>query len=293
MVEILAQAETLLAERGIATARLDAEVLLGHVLGTTRAGVYARLASSLSPHQCKQFWNLVQHRTQREPLHYLTGVREFWSLEFTVTPEVLIPRPETELLVETGLRLLSQAQSQSEIHRPRILDIGTGSGCIAVALAKEVPNAELWAVDISEAALTVAQGNTQCHGVSDRIHFQHSDLFSALSPANEQFDLIVTNPPYIARPNLATLQPEVRDWEPRTALDGGNDGLDFYRRLVCEAPSYLGSSGVLVMEVGAGQAEDVRLLLRRQRNFSTSDSVQDYAGHERVIVAYKGEFRIS
>jgi release factor glutamine methyltransferase len=287
---LLAKAETVLAERSIETARLDAEVMLGHALGLTRAGVYTHLATSLAPCQCERFWDLVQRRAQREPLSYITGVREFWSLELLVTPEVLIPRPETELVVDTGLQLLSRSQSRGrKTYGLRILDIGTGSGCLAVVLAKELPEAEVWAIDIEPAALTVAQHNAQRHQVSRRIHFQQSDLFSSLSSTEEQFDLIVSNPPYIARSALSTLQPEVRDWEPRTALDGGDDGLDFYRRLVNETPSYLRSGGWLVMEVGAGQASDVLSLLHSDGNWHWPErfSVQDYAGHERVIVAYK------
>jgi release factor glutamine methyltransferase len=275
-----------LSTQTIDTARLDAEVLLGSVLGVDRAGVFSRLTQSLSASQYSEFWRLLQRRAKHEPLQYITGVREFWSLEFRVTPGVLIPRPETEILVETVLQLLSQAPSPKPQASSRVLDIGTGSGCIAITLAKELPQAELWAVDISPDALTVARENARRHGVEDRIHFLQGDVFPPLSHTPLLFDVIVSNPPYIARPEFTTLQPEVRDWEPHVALDGGSDGLDFYRRLVKEGHSHLRSGGWLVLELGAGQFSDVQRLIQAQSNLTVETSVRDYAGHERVIVAY-------
>jgi release factor glutamine methyltransferase len=296
---LLTEAEAILRTQSVDTPRLDAEVLLAHCLGINRAQLYARLSAQASPTDQVAFSQLIKRRARREPLAYITGVREFWSLEFCVTPAVLIPRPETELVVETVLRLLAQATG----HRPqatgclpalrpphsafRILDLGTGSGCIAIALAKEWPEAELWAIDISTAALAVAQENASKHGVAERLHFLQGDVFAPLSKNTVPFDLIVSNPPYIARLDLAALQPEVRDWEPHTALSGGEDGLDFYRRLIEESPSYLRSGGGLVMELGAGQSAEVLRLLRAQRNYIESASVRDYAGHERVAVAYR------
>jgi release factor glutamine methyltransferase len=281
----LSEAEAFLRLHDIDTARLDAEVLLGHALAIARTQLYARLSTILHPDQQERFWGLIQRRAAREPLSYITGEREFWSLSFRVTPDVLIPRPETELLVETTLRLLSQSPRRHHHSPIHLLDIGTGSGCVAIALAKELPRAELWAVDISRAALTVAQENAQRHGVAGRIHFLQGDLFSPMNKERPRFDVIVSNPPYIAHASLATLQPEVRDWEPRTALDGGADGLDFYRRLVEESSFYLHSSGWLVMEIGVGQSSEVLRFIQMQRNFEVDASVQDYAGHERIVVA--------
>jgi release factor glutamine methyltransferase len=287
VASVLSEAEAVLSAQTIDTARLDAEVLLGSVLGVDRAGVFSRLAQPLSSSQCHEFWRLIQRRAKHEPLQYITGVREFWSLEFRVTPDVLIPRPETEILVETVLQLLSQTPSLKPQASSRLLDIGTGSGCIAITLAKELPQAELWAVDISPAALAVARENAQRHGVEDRIRFLQGDVFAPLSNAALLFDVIVSNPPYIARPEFTMLQPEVSAWEPRAALDGGIDGLDFYRRLVKEGQSYLRSGGWLVLELGAGQFLDVQRLIQAQRNLTVETSVRDYAGHERVIVAYR------
>lgn len=270
----------------IDTARLDAEVLLGSVLGVDRAGVFSRFTQPLSLAQCQEFWRLLQRRATHEPLQYITGVQEFWSLEFQVTPNVLIPRPETEILVETVLQLLSPVSGLQSPVSSRMLDIGTGSGCIAITLAKELPKAELWAVDISPAALLVARENAQRHGVGERIHFLQGDLFSPLGNEVLLFDVIVSNPPYIARSELITLQPEVSAWEPHVALDGGSDGLAFYRRLVQEGQAHLRSGGRLVLELGAGQYPDVQRLIEAQSNLTIETCVRDYAGHERVVVAY-------
>lgn len=281
---LLAEAESKLATHGIDTARLDAETLLAHALALDRAQLLARLTSPISPIQREVFQRLIERRIRREPLAYITGKREFWSRDFSVTPDVLIPRPETELLVETTLQLAVQSRT-SNLHLPiHILDIGTGSGCIAITLVKELPSAELWAVDLSPAALTIALDNAQRHDVGKRLHFLRSDLFSSINE-DLRFDIIVSNPPYIAQRDFTALQPEVRNWEPRAALDGGKDGLTFYRRLVSESPRRLRSGGWLIMEIGAGQCSAVMRLVQAQSNFRESFCVQDYAGFDRVISA--------
>jgi release factor glutamine methyltransferase len=198
---------------------------------------------------------------------------------------VLIPRPETEILVETALRLVAQSAVGNPQSPICVLDVGTGSGCIAISLAKELPSAELWAIDVSQTALAVALDNARRHGVDKRMRFLQGDLFSSSNKDSQPFDLIVSNPPYIAHTDLAALQPEVRNWEPQKALDGGRDGMDFYRRLVKESPAYLRPGGWLVMELGAGQCPAVLRFIQAQGNFQESFSVQDYAGLERVIVA--------
>jgi len=332
----LTHATATLTTEGIPNPRLDAELLLVHTLGLTRAGLYARLQEVISEADVQRFHQLLHRRQQREPLQYITGVQEFWSLEFTVTPDVLIPRPETELVVETALRLLSQSSVvsnqysvfskkeekqeargkrqeakvenpslQSAIRLPppsggnplapsvggqstiRIFDAGTGSGCIAIALAKELPGAEVWAVDVSSAALAVAQENAQQHDVAERVRFLQGDLFIPLQNRDLTFDLIVSNPPYIVHSEIHTLQPEIRNWEPRGALDGGHDGLDFYRRLLSEGPQYLRSGGWLVMEIGQGQGTEVMRLARRQPALAAASCKFDYAGCERVVLAQK------
>jgi len=289
--QVFSKAVIELTAHGISNPRLDAEVLLAHALGTDRTGLYTRLHVPLSLEQQETFRVLFQRRMQREPLQYITGVREFWSLEFKVDLRVLIPRPETEVVVETALRLLSQ----SAIRNPQsaILDIGTGSGCIAIVLAKELPQAEVWATDVSADALAVAGENARHHGVAERIRFLQGDLFSPLAGKEDGFDLIVANPPYIARPELAALQPEVRDWEPLAALDGGPDGLDVYRHLLHEGPTYLRTGGWLVMEIGHGQGTAVLRLARERRDLADCRCVSDYAAGERVVIACKVLTRVN
>jgi release factor glutamine methyltransferase len=220
-------------------------------------------------------------------VQYITGAQEFWSLEFAVDPRVLIPRPETELVVETVLRLIAPVSSLQSPVSSRILDIGTGSGCIAIALATELPAAEIWATDISADALTIATVNAQRHTVHQRIHFLHGSLFAPVAHQGHKFELIVSNPPYITRGDLLTLQPEVRDWEPRHALDGGEDGLDFYRHLLDEAPRYLSTNGWFVLEIGDGQDAALMPVLKEHKGFADSFCVPDYAGRGRVVAAQK------
>lgn len=287
LVQLLAWVASEFTAAGLASPRLDAEVLLAHSLGTNRAGLYARLHTVLSPLQSSAFQQLLHRRLRHEPLQYITGVQEFWSLEFAVDPRVLIPRPETEIVVETVLRLLSQSSSFQSPVSSRILDIGTGSGCIAIALATELPDAEIWAADISPDALAVAATNAHHHNLYHRIHFLTGDLFAPLTGQGQVFDIIVSNPPYITRHDLLTLQPEVRDWEPRNALDGGEDGLNFYRHLLNEAPHYLSAHGWLVLEIGGGQDTALMPLLKESKGFADGFCAPDYTGHGRVIAAQK------
>jgi release factor glutamine methyltransferase len=323
IAETVAQATTELANYAISTPRLDAEVLLAHTLGLSRARLYAQMQEVISESQVQRFHYFLYRRQQREPLQYITGIQEFWSLEFYVTPDVLIPRPETELVVEATLTLLDKNQMANgkwqkhqeaggwrlETSSPlpsslkpqasslkgsdtghralRLLDIGTGSGCIAIALATELLQAEIWATDISPAALTIAKENAQRHGVADRIHFLHGDLFTPLADQQLSFDLIVANPPYIAHNDIPLLQPEVRKWEPRSALDGGSDGLDFYRRLLNQSSDYLRPDGYLVMEIGHGQRTDILRLAQQQPDFIMSLCLRDYEGRERIVWTQK------
>ena len=295
----LSWAATELAAHGLASPRLDAEVLLAYSLGTNRAGLYARLYTVLSLPQIAAFQQRVTRRLQHEPVQYITGMQEFWSLEFAVDPRVLIPRPETEIVVETVLQLLNSDEGQRFSPHPsplpkgarefsgKILDVGTGSGCIAIALATELPAAEIWATDISVDALAVATANAQRHHVHQRIHFLQGSVFAPVAHQGYTFELIVSNPPYIAHSGLLTLQPEVRDWEPRHALDGGREGLDFYRHLLDEAPRYLSTNGWLVLEIGDGQDAALLSSLKENTSFTDSFCSPDYAGRGRVVVAQK------
>lgn len=285
----MAWAENRLKTADIDTPRLDAEVLLAHTLHVSRSCLYSRLQETVSDAQKKAFQQNVVRRTQREPVAYITGRQEFWSLEFQVNPGVLIPRPDTEIVVETALRLLAS----SRLTAPRILDIGTGSGCIVIALATELPHAQIWAVDRTQASLSLAQKNAQAHQVGQRITFACGDLFGPVPPGAPFFDLLVTNPPYIASQKIDTLQPEVRLWEPRIALDGGADGLDFYGRLLYDSPDYIRPGGWLVAEIGETQKDAlVQLgqkvqLGHKQCHLRFRTCRQDYAGRDRVTVFQK------
>jgi release factor glutamine methyltransferase len=270
----LGRAHEFLAARGMASARLDAEVLLAFVLGVDRVGVYLRFDQPLAPREIDAYRELVRRRAGGTPVAYLTGTREFWSMPLAVTSDVLIPRPETELLVErvlaehrprdvaggaTSHTADAAASGAGAVGALRILDLGTGSGAIAIALARELPAARVVAVDVSPAAAAVATANVERAGVAARVTVVVGAWTSALD-AEERFDVIVSNPPYIPTATLAGLAPEVRA-EPVLALDGGDDGLAAYRALVPQAAAHLAPGGRLLVEVGEGQAEAVAAIV--------------------------------
>jgi release factor glutamine methyltransferase len=214
---------------------------------------------------------------------YITGRQEFWSLDFCVTPDVLIPRPETELLVEITLKLAADWHAGQPL---RVLDMGTGSGAIAIAVASELPRAQICAADCSTSVLAVARRNAARNGVADRVHFLQSDLFAGLGHLQDRFDLIVSNPPYIRRSEIAQLEPEVSRWEPRSALDGGVDGLDYYRRIAAGAFDYLSPNGATMVEIGADMSASVTALFA-SAGAPDAQVYQDYSGKDRVVVACK------
>ncbi|MCI0369792.1 MAG: peptide chain release factor N(5)-glutamine methyltransferase, partial [candidate division NC10 bacterium] len=260
--------------------RLDAECLLASLLGRDRLHLYAAAEERMPPPVFEVYRALLGRRRVREPLAYLTGTKEFWSLSFGVTPDVLIPRPETETLVEMALARLNELQA------PVIADIGTGSGAIAVALATALPHSRLYATEISSRALDVARANAARHGVLERITFLHGDLVEPLfcPGVGLQCDLMVSNPPYVATEELAGLPPEVR-YEPLEALDGGPDGLDVHRRLISGASTLLKPGGWLALEMTPGQGVALSRLLREQGVFGDIEVTPDLSGRERVIVA--------
>lgn len=259
-----------LAEKGIENARLETEWLLGAALGLDRVGLYVSFDKPLNQDELGAIRGLVARRAKREPLQYILGSQEFFGLDFEVTPAVLIPRHDTEVLVEEALKRAPAAGS--------ILDIGVGSGCIAVALAKHLPEATVQGVDRSAAALALARRNVERHGV--RVTLMEGSLFEPV--AGERFDMIVSNPPYIPTADIETLQPEVRDAEPRGALDGGADGLDLYRLIVSGAPGHLAPGGWLLVEVGISQAPPVVTLFERA-GFGDCFTAQDPNGIDRVV----------
>jgi len=276
---------TYLQACGIESARLDAEVLLAHCLGWERTALYREFGFELTTDQEARFQACVKRRGAEEPIAYLTGVREFWSLPFAVQPGVLIPRPDTEWVVEAALRYAPQFLRQ---HSPcQVLDIGTGSGNIAVAVAASLDACEVTAIDVSSDALVLAQLNAQSCQVAERVHYLCGDLLSPLHPHRACFDLLLSNPPYIAAEELPVLPATVRCYEPREALDGGSDGLCFYRRLLAEGPRYLAVDGMIIVEVGHRQAGEVSCLLQQSLQWKLLEIVKDYGGIERVVVAQR------
>ena len=275
--QVLTGAIQRLAAAGCDSPRLDAEVLLAHVLGQDRAWLYKQpLQAHLDQEVLNRLAELLDRREQREPVAYLTGHKEFFGLEFEVNPSVLIPRPETELLVETALQLTQGRFS------PSIVDVGTGSGCIAVALARRLPAAQVWAVDISPQALIVARRNAQRQTVAGRVDLVQADLLQSVAGP---FDLIASNPPYVSRSELAaTMQPEVARYEPRLALDGGEKGLAVIDRLLAQARTKLKPAGWVLVEIGAGQG---RAALRLAAGYFPGAEIelrQDLAGLDRLLI---------
>jgi len=268
---------------GIDSARLDAELLLGCALGMSREELMIAATRKVSVAESDRYEDLLRRRLNREPLAYITGQQEFWSLGFLVSGDVLVPRPETETLVERALKHLAAINNR---EAPRILELGTGSGAIAVALASELPQAEIVATEIAPAALQIARRNASRNGVSNAIRFLQGDLFTALDQELEKdFDLILSNPPYIPRGEIAHLEAEVSRWEPRAALDGGVDGLDFYRRIIEEAPGYLRQGGAVAVEIGAAIGSLVLALFRNNPAYGDTGVHQDYSGRDRVVIA--------
>jgi len=272
----LERATAFLAAHGVEAARLEAEVLLADLLGADRARLFVE--RSVSAATAARFAELLERRGRGEPLQHLRGRQEFFSREFAVDARVLIPRSETELLVETALRFVEP------IERPAILDVGTGSGAVAITLALERPDARVCASDASEAALEVARVNARRLG-AERVELRRGDLVEPF--AAERFDLVVSNPPYVASAEIEALAAEVRVHEPRLALDGGPDGLDAYRRLDACVDRVLAPGGILAVEIGFGQRDAVcEILARGGRRLAAVE--RDLAGIERVVVVRRG-----
>jgi release factor glutamine methyltransferase len=272
---------------------LAAELLLMHALGRDRTWLYSHPEAAIDPSAVEIYFALIARRAAGEPTQYLTGKQEFWGLEFEVNPNVLIPRPETEHIVEVALERLGPGGPNAAL---RVADVGTGSGCIAVALACELPHATVVATDISAGALEVARKNAVRHGVSDRIQFVETDLLesvlheSQITPDGSgheprPFDLIVSNPPYVSREEAASLPQEVREHEPHRALFGGAAGTEIYVRLIEQAFPLLGPGGVLILELGHNSVPCVRQLLTEKNGWTDVRLTNDLAGIPRVIAA--------
>lgn len=266
-------------EKQLDAPRLSAEILLASAMDCPRIALYTRYDEQPAPEQRRRFRELVQQAGDGRPIAYLTGVKEFFSLPMFVDESVLIPRPETEILVERTIHLARHAQRRVR----RILDLGTGSGCIAVALAVHLPEAQIAASDVSDAAIAVARRNAETHGVAERIEFRSGDLFAPWRD-DDPFDVILSNPPYVADRDASSLPRNVRDFEPHTALFGGANGLEMIRRIAEEAPARLAADGDLMIEIAYDQASAARAALDAA-GWRSIVSYRDLARHERVLHA--------
>lgn len=281
-----------LRDANIAAYTLAAELLLLHTVGRDRTWLYAHPEEPISEDDAERYFALLARRAAGEPAQYITGKQEFWGLEFEVTPDVLIPRPETEHVVEVALDRLAvreiragrrQILTGEGLH---IVDIGTGSGCIAIALAKELPGARILATDVSASAIAVANRNAERHGFGERLHFVQASLFENLTAAASKVDLVVSNPPYIGRKEKGSLMREVRDYEPQVALYGGEEGYELYATLIAQASRALKPGGLLVLELGHNSVPAVQPLLEPPL-WTNVAVANDLAGILRVISAEK------
>ncbi|MFN0110783.1 MAG: peptide chain release factor N(5)-glutamine methyltransferase [Blastocatellia bacterium] len=281
IAETLKQASQQLRAASVANDVLDAQALLAEALDKDRTYLIVNFNEQLGEDLLAKYQALIVRRSSGEPLQYITGHQQFFGLEFEVTPDVLIPRPETELIVEEVIRLVEA----DKLAAPVIVDVGAGSGCIAVALARELEDAEITACDISEAALIVARRNAAKHDLADRVRFIHSDLLSAF-PETEFADFILSNPPYISEAEIPTLQREVRNWEPHLALTDHSDGLSFYRRLLEQSPARLKPGGYLICELGYAQSEAVTAMVDLKM-WEAPRLLDDLQGIPRTLVLIK------
>lgn len=280
--DIMKTMEAILREQGIITARLDAEVLLGHCLNRGRVELYRNGDYVPSNEELSAVNQGLARRLEGEPVAYIIGKKEFWSLEFEVNQSVLIPRPETEFLVENVVELVKQNQSSPV----KILEIGTGSGAISVAIASELKNGQVFAMDISGAALAIARMNARRHGVASRVFFFCGDNGK---PLKEKFDFVVSNPPYISEGEYEYLPREVRNFEPKEALLAGFEGTEFHQEIINNVGPYIKKGGWLVMEIGYGQSKAVERMLRQNGKYDYMSTKRDYAGIDRVVVAKRKE----
>lgn len=280
ILELLKWTTGYFRDHRVDSARSEAEILLAHTLGSRRIDLYLNHDQPLYEHELKQFKQSIKRRLDGEPVAYITGRREFWSLDLAVNPSVLIPRPETECLVEALLPFLDQATGRPK----RVLDMGTGSGAIVIALAHERPEHRYLAMDRSEAALQTARSNARRHKLADRIDWFCGSWDTALAPEGAIFDLIVANPPYVRSRDIDGLQPEIRLHEPRLALDGSHDGLACIRRIIQSGFRYLRAGGLLALEMGHDQRTEIQTLATSTPRYQSVRFIKDYSGIDRVVL---------
>ena len=286
VLEVIQRSTEFLARKGVESPRLHVELLLAHVLKMPRLQLYLNFERTLTAQELETLRALVKRRGEREPLQHILGSISFCGLEIFVNRHVLVPRPETEILAEAGWRFLSGLPA-IPAWPPLALDFGTGSGCIAVALAANAPASRVQALDISEAALLVARENAERHGLTERIEFVCAADFTGLA-SDLRFDLIISNPPYIPSAEIDALAPEVRDFDPRLALDGGEDGLRFYRQIAVEAAERLKPGGRVMLEFGDGQAALVERIFV-ETGWLIEAIEKDLTGRLRILIARRQE----
>ncbi|HKA22136.1 MAG TPA: peptide chain release factor N(5)-glutamine methyltransferase [Blastocatellia bacterium] len=287
IAQAIAEGVRKLHASGIEQERRTAGLLLCHVIGIDRTHLLTKSEEHIDDLKYKVYLRLLERRAAGEPVQYLTGHQEFYGLDFFVTPDVLIPRPETELLIEQVLKIVDA----EGLNNPLIVDVGTGSGCIAVTLAANLFNARLIATDASQPALIIALNNAAKHQVTDRIEFLEGDLLEPLNnrKLTASIDLIASNPPYVDEDLKSSIQREVRDWEPHEALFGGVDGIEFYRRLVSDCPEYLKTGGHLVVEIGYGQLEAIESMVAGSPSLKLVEVTNDLQGIPRTLTMLKSE----
>jgi len=291
-LEILSEATEFLKNYGIEDAGRESEIIITHCLGIDRTAFF-RDNPEIPEKELKKIYELLKRRSGREPLQYILGYVEFYGLKIKVGKGVLIPRPETELLAEVAIKIVTsyklQVTSEYQDSSLSILDLCTGSGCLALALAKEFPDAKVYGTDTSENAIRYAKQNAESNGIKN-VTFLKGSLFKPIKELSTNhfslitFDLIVSNPPYIRKNDIKNLQPEIKDWEPVEALDGGEDGLDYYRTIIPESKGYVKEEGYLILEIGMGQSVDVRKLAV-DSGFKEISLIKDYTGIERILIA--------
>lgn len=286
VLEVIQRSTEFLKNKGVDSPRLQTELLLAHLLSMPRMKLYLNFERQLSQTELDSFRELIKRRGQREPLQHIVGSACFCGLELKVNQHALIPRPETELLAERGWTFLNSLSSVSTINSQpsTALDLGTGSGCLAIALAVHCPGAQVVATDISAEALELATQNAARHNVRGRINFLQGNAFAALE-SSTPFDLIISNPPYIPTGEIQTLQIEVREHDPRQALDGGPDGLDFYRRIAAESRPFLKPGGKIMVEFGDGQTQSIREVFESQI-WIVEAIIEDYTQRPRILIAH-------
>jgi release factor glutamine methyltransferase len=267
-----------LAKAGLPSPRLDSEIIIAHALNISRTDLWKQNQRILTESEIEMVKKYMERRLNREPISQICGHQEFWSLDFVVDENVLSPRPETELLIETALNCIPSPT-------PNILDLGTGSGVIAVTMAKEISKCKVSAIDIDPKALNIAKKNSVRHGVKNCIEFICADLRT--SDWSGCYSLILSNPPYIKSEDIEKIMPEVRNYEPKKALDGGVTGLDFYRSIIPMAVEHLEENGFLILEIGHDQANEVTALLNKFSCYQSIKVIQDYSGYDRVVKAQK------